>query len=190
MNTRSQAEILLSVINCKSETQAGFTLIELMITVTIVGVLTAIAFPSFQQAYYNQQVKTTVSDAHISLLLARSEAIKRNKNVEIYGIAGGWEVRTTDATVAVLQTRSDLPATMTVDCNTDADDAAEDCPSIIDANDPNVTYRRTGRIGSFIEFRFYVAANNNVVMRCLTTSLSGRPYVVVDSDSDKTNGCD
>ncbi len=177
----------LSVINCKSGTQAGFTLIELMIAVTIVGVLTAIAFPSFQQAYYNQQVKTTVSDAHISLLLARSEAIKRNANVEIYGIAGGWEVRQSDGTV--LQTKNDLPTNMTVDCNTDANDDAEDCPSIIDSNDPNVTYKRTGRVDSFIEFRFYIAANNNVVMRCLTTSLSGRPYVVVDSDNDKTNGC-
>ncbi len=187
MNTKSRTEMSLFVTSGKPGTQTGFTLIELMIVVAIVGVLTAVAFPSFQQAYYNQQVKTTVSDAHIALLLARSEAIKRNANVEIYGIAGGWEVRQSDGTV--LQTKNDLPTNMTVDCNTDANDDAEDCPSIIDSNDPNVTYKRTGRVDSFIEFRFYIAANNNVVMRCLTTSLSGRPYVVVDSDNDKTNGC-
>jgi len=185
MNTRSQAEISLSVINSKSETQAGFTLIELMIAVTIVGVLTAIAFPSFQQAYHNQQVKTTVSDAHISLLLARSEAIKRNANVDIVGIAGGWQVQlASDSTP--FKTVSDMPSIITFECNTDANDltaASVACPA------PVITYTRTGRISSFIELRFYVSTNNNIVMRCLTTSLSGRPYVVVDSDNDKTNGC-
>ena len=187
MNTKSQAEITLSVINSKSETQAGFTLIELMIAVTIVGVLTAIAFPSFQQAYYNQQVKTTVSDAHIALYLARSEAIKRNTNVDIVGIAGGWQIQVPlPLPVVVLQTTSDMPAIITFECNTDANDstaASVACPA------PVITYTRTGRISSFIELRFYVSTNNNVVMRCLTTSLSGRPYVVVDSDNDKTNGC-
>jgi type IV fimbrial biogenesis protein FimT len=168
--------------NFKSETQAGFTLIELMIVVTIVGVLTAIAFPSFQQAYYNQLVKTTVSDAHISLLLARSEAIKRNASVELVNITGGYQVQVAGGG-DILQTKSDVPSVITVECNTDTDTDAEPCPT------PLINYTRTGRTSAFFEARFYVSANNNVVMRCLTTSLSGRPYVEVDSDSDKTNGC-
>ena len=185
MKTTTSLTKLLSHANRKIGKQAGFTLIELMIAVAIVGVLTAIAFPSFQQAYYNQQVKTTVSDAHIGLLLARSEAIKRNANVDIVGIAGGWQVQlASDSTP--FKTVSDMPSSITFECNTDANDstaASVACPA------PVVTYTRTGRISSFIELRFYVSANNNVVMRCLTTSLSGRPYVVADSDNDKTNGC-
>lgn len=182
MKTTSLLIKSLSHANWKSGTQDGFTLIELMVVVTIVGVLTAVAFPSFQQAYYNQQVKTTVSDAHISLLLARSEAIKRNANVELVAIADGWQVQLAGGGTA-LQTKSDMPSSITIQCNTDADTAAEACP------DPIITYKRTGRTSAFLESRFFVAANNNVVMRCLTTSLSGRPYVEIDSDGDTTNGC-
>lgn len=162
--------------------QSGFTLIELMITVTIVGILTAIAFPSFQQAYYNQQVKTTISEAHISMLLARSEAIKRNADVEIVGITGGWQVQLAGGGTP-LKTKNDMSSIITVECNTDGDTAAEACP------DPFVTYKRTGRVDSFIEVRYYVGGVGNVTMRCLTTSLSGRPYVEVDTDGTTTNGC-
>ena len=56
---------------------AGFTLIEMVITVTLLGVLLAIAVPSFQQLILNQGVKSAAFDAFSALEYARSEAIKR-----------------------------------------------------------------------------------------------------------------
>lgn len=44
----------------------GFTLVELMITVVIVGILAAIAYPSYQ----NYVIQTRRSDAHIALTRA------------------------------------------------------------------------------------------------------------------------
>jgi len=55
----------------------GFTLIEMVITVTLLGVLLAIAVPSFQQLILNQGVKSAAFDAFSALEYARSEAIKR-----------------------------------------------------------------------------------------------------------------
>jgi type IV fimbrial biogenesis protein FimT len=58
-------------------TSAGFTLIELVITVTLLGVLLAIAIPGFRELTLNQGVKTAAFDLFAALEYARSEAIKR-----------------------------------------------------------------------------------------------------------------
>jgi type IV fimbrial biogenesis protein FimT len=59
----------------------GFTSIELMVTVAIVGVLAALAAPSFQTLMERWRVRQVVSDLESSLQFARSEAIKRNGGV-------------------------------------------------------------------------------------------------------------
>lgn|SRR5512132_824536 len=56
---------------------AGFTLIELVVTVTLLGVLLMIAIPSFQQLILSQGVKSAAFDVFSALEYARSEAIKR-----------------------------------------------------------------------------------------------------------------
>lgn len=55
----------------------GFTLVELMVTVTLLGVLLTIAAPGFRSLILNQGVKTAAFDVFSALEYARSEAIKR-----------------------------------------------------------------------------------------------------------------
>lgn len=72
----------------------GFTLIELMITIVVLSILVTIAIPSFQETIRRNAVTATANDLIASLLFARSEAIKREKDVAIIASgnwSSGWE---------------------------------------------------------------------------------------------------
>ncbi|WMW79779.1 GspH/FimT family pseudopilin [Undibacterium cyanobacteriorum] len=63
--------------------QSGVTLVELLIVIVITSVLAAIAIPSYRRMVVSSKVSTMVSDLHSSLLLARSEALKRSVSIGI-----------------------------------------------------------------------------------------------------------
>ncbi len=78
---------------------AGFTLIELMITVVLLGILIAIAAPSMRNFLLQQRVKAAASEFQRGLTLARAEAIRRNQRVTIAAadtgcsdFSKGWRV--------------------------------------------------------------------------------------------------
>lgn len=54
----------------------GFTLIELMVTIAVVAVLAALAFPSFQYSLRSNRTSTATNELMASLALARSEAVR------------------------------------------------------------------------------------------------------------------
>lgn len=62
---------------------AGFTIVELMITVAIASILLAIAVPSFNQMIVSGRLAAQANELVGALSLARSEAIKRNANVTL-----------------------------------------------------------------------------------------------------------
>jgi len=63
--------------------QKGFTLVEVVMVVAIIGILAAIAVPSFLSWLPNIRLKAAARDAYSTFQKARLEAIKRNQNVVI-----------------------------------------------------------------------------------------------------------
>ena len=68
--------------------QPGFTLIELMVTLTVVGILVGAAVPNMRDFMRNNRLTGGVNDLLHSLQVARTEAIKRQSgNVVVCGTA-------------------------------------------------------------------------------------------------------
>jgi len=80
------------------EHQKGFTLIELMITIVVIGVLLATAVPSFMQFIKNNHVTGQANNFVVSTQMARNEAVKRGAgttlcaaNVNLNGCSGSTD---------------------------------------------------------------------------------------------------
>ena len=82
-----------------NERQSGFTLIELVITVLVGGILLAIGLPSFGNLIKSNRLTAQTNDVLTAIHVARNEAVNRGHNVRVISINGdtdwafGWQVR-------------------------------------------------------------------------------------------------
>ncbi len=82
----------------KTSRRAGFTIIEMMTVVTILGIFAALAAPSMADLLASTAIKGAQSDFYSALIAARSEAIKRRASATVAPIGADW---TTGWTVKV-----------------------------------------------------------------------------------------
>lgn len=68
----------------------GFTLVELMVTISVLAIIMALAVPSFRQLLEAQRMRAAAFDIVADLVLARSEALKRGTTVTLAPATGGW----------------------------------------------------------------------------------------------------
>lgn len=80
--------------------QAGFTLVELVTVTAIVGILTGLAVPAYNQWIARFQLKQAVSDIQSQLTHARWIAMNRNATVRVAlaTVSGKVQLNVTDVT--------------------------------------------------------------------------------------------
>ena len=165
---------------------AGFTMIELLLVVGLVGVLAAVGLPSMSDLVTSNRMKDVSLNLYTSMTLARSEAIKRNAgNISVVpGSGASWQNG------------------WTVCVDTNANGACDSGETVLVSGEaPNasltvtgpliVTYNRDGRLAtSAASFRIKSGTNNSrAPMRCVEVSTSGRPVTRVDSNAIDSDGC-
>ena len=67
----------------RKRSQSGFTLIELMVTLSITLILVFLAMPSFMQILIRSEITSTSLAIRTGLSIARSEAVKRGARIQV-----------------------------------------------------------------------------------------------------------
>ena len=69
----------------------GFTLIEVMIVVTIVAILIVVALPNMTDFVAEQRVRTVASDLMSEIMFTRATAVEMSKRVNMEKLGAGWD---------------------------------------------------------------------------------------------------
>lgn len=73
---------------------SGFTIIELMVSISVIGLLLVLGIPSYEQWTQNTRIRTATESIQNGLRLARNDAAQQATSVrfQLTSAAGGWEV--------------------------------------------------------------------------------------------------
>ncbi len=143
----------------------GFTLVELLTTLSVLAVVAALAAPGMRSFAAGQKVKALAYDMTGDLLLARSEALKRNVSVSLTASgtnwASGWTLTAGDENIG---TRNAANESLSFS-------ATPSVPSVI-------TFDVNGRVSApstqvRLTISSSVAPGDNA-KRCIQLDLSGR----------------
>jgi len=78
---------------------AGFTVVELMVTLAVVAILAAMAVPTMRSVIENSHIRVTSQSLQNGLSMARAEAVRLNTQVEFVLTGAGWNVQLVDGTL-------------------------------------------------------------------------------------------
>ena len=160
----------------------GFTLMEVLVVVAIVGIAAAVGIPSFRTTIQNNRIAAQANDFAFQLAVARSEAVKRGVNTAVCSSADGATCSTsTDWATGSIVFVNAVGAANTVDAG---DLVLQVFPALQGgsvftglAGVDSIQYLPTGFVTAGVQFTLSIpdCAGNQV--RTITVSPTGRASV-------------
>lgn len=148
--------------------QRGLTLVELVVSLAIAAILTTLALPSVTTLLVGNRIRTGGTDLMTALLLARSEAIKRNAQVAVQPANGNWSQGWAVAAVASGE-QFDVKSAPGADVQVTGPAAG-------------IVYDRNGRLAAFGTAKVELAdVAQRATSRCVAVDLSGLPRIIQGS---------
>ena len=139
--------------------QRGFTLVEMVIVLFILGVVATLAGPFFRDFIIQQTIRNAAYELMSDLIFARSEAVKRNTSVTVSKVgtwSGGWTIAAGDTT---LRQHPAFPSSITVTMA-----------------DPSVDFYLNGRASATAGFTLDDADGRaSIPAQCVSVDPAGRP---------------
>jgi len=69
--------------------ESGFSMVEVMIAIVLVGILVVIAVPMFQEQVAKRRLEGLANELSADLQYARTEAVSKNRQVQLISAADG-----------------------------------------------------------------------------------------------------
>lgn len=165
----------------------GFTLVELLVTVAILAIITAIALPSFDDLIRKTRVDNQISELHRLLLTARNTAINTDQNITICGINSSSKCTSGSGWANEIVVFIDEDNDSELDANEDVIKRKDAIQSgdRMEFSATSVIYTSSGVTSPQISGTFKYCPQYNVDdSRGIEISLSGRINATTDTDND------
>jgi len=155
------------LVNHSKWAQQGFSLIELLVVISITAIVASLAAPSFTNVIATMRIKTMASELHSAFAFARSEAMKRNQSVTVQPATVGWQGGWTISAISAAGVSTQIQTR-----NAFGSGASNVTTTPVNA----YVFRPNGRCATPDTFITITSANTSL-SRCVKISLSGTPIV-------------